>query len=370
MTVPANLVRPELAAVAPYVPGRPAADLERELGIAGVAKLASNESPFPPMPRALAAIEASAYWLKRYPEGDFELREAIARHVGVAPGRVMAGNGVDSLIRVLCHACLAPGDRLVMGWPSFISWRQSALVQGAEPVLVPLADEGRYDLDALLGAIDARTKIVVVVSPNNPTGASVSAADLRAFLDRVPDHVLPALDEAYFEFMNEGGHDGVGLVRSLERPLVVMRTFSKAYSLAGLRVGYLVGPEDLVRDLARVRNIFDVNAVAQAAAIASLDDAAEHLPDRVELIRAERAALTAALRRLGLDPNPTEGNFAFVEVGAERAAAINDALLARGVIVRPTGPFGAPGGLRFSIGWPDENARLVAALAEILPALP
>lgn len=365
MTIPPNLIRPALAGVAPYVPGRPAADVQRELGISNVAKLASNESPFPPMPRALAAIGDASLAVKRYPEGDWALRDALGAALGVDPARVMAGNGVDALIRVVCGACLDPGDRLAMGWPSFISWRQGALVQGAEPVLVPLADGGRYDLDALGAAVDERTKLVVVVSPNNPTGAAVSADDLARFLDGLPGHVLPVLDEAYFEFMGPGRHDGVALARERDRPLVVMRTFSKAYSLAGLRVGYLVGPEDLVRELTRVRNIFDVNALAQVAAIASLEDASEHLAPRVTLVRSEREALRAGLVALGFAPYPSEGNFVFIEVGPARAAAISEGLLARGVIVRPTGPFGAPGGVRFSVGWPDENARLLAALGEL-----
>ena len=370
MAIPANLIRPALAGVAPYVPGRPVADVQRELGISDVVKLASNESPFPPMPAALDVIRAGAADLKRYPEADWALREALGEHLGIPADQVLAGNGVDSLIRLFCHACLDVGDRLVMGWPSFISWRQSTLVQGAEPVLVPLAADGAYDLDALLAAVDERTKLVVVVSPNNPTGGEVSAVALERFLRQVPDHVLPILDEAYFEFLGPDAHDGVALAARLDRPVAVMRTFSKAYSLAGLRVGYVVGPPELIVGLSRVRNIFDVNALAQAAAIASLADAPAHLPERIQVLTSERESMSRGLAALGLAPCRSAGNFVFVEVGPERAAALNSALLSRGIIIRPTGPFGAPGGIRASIGWPDENRRFLDALGELLPTLP
>ena len=340
--------------------------MQREQGVASVVKLASNESPFPPMPGALAAMADAAAGVLRYPERDWDLKSAIAAHVGAEPEEILTGAGIDSLIGMICSACLGPGDSLVMGWPSFISWRQRALVQGAAFVGVDLAADGSYDLDAVLAAVDERTKLVVIVSPNNPTGGAVRGADLADFIGRLPEHVLPILDEAYFEYL-DGEHDGRQIQAQHPR-LVVARTFSKAYALAGLRVGYIVADPDLCRELSRVRNAFDVNAIAQAAAIASLADAAEHLAPRVEMIRAERAALVAGLERLGLAPLPSAANFCFVDVGAERAPAINEALLRRGVIIRPAGPFGAPGGLRITVGWPDERERVLhameAALAE------
>ncbi len=255
-----------------------------------------------------------------------------------------------------------------MGWPSFLSWRQGALIQGAEVVGVPLARDGSYDLEAVLAAVTPRTKIAVVVSPNNPTGQAVRAADLRDFLDRLPPHVLPALDEAYFEYLPADGHDGVGLAR--DRPLVVMRTFSKAYGLAGLRVGWMLAPSALLREMQRARNAFDVNGLAQAAALASIEDAAEHLPGRIALNAAERERLAAGLADLGLPPLPSTANFLLVELGAERARPAYEGLLARGVIVRPARAFGAPGALRITVGWPEENARLLEALAEVLAELP
>ncbi|MBI2684206.1 MAG: aminotransferase class I/II-fold pyridoxal phosphate-dependent enzyme [Actinobacteria bacterium] len=362
-------IRPALAAVNPYVPGRPAGDLRRELGLDDVLKLASNESPFPPMPAALAAIAEAAGNNRSYPEADGALRDAIAAWLGVAVGAVITGAGVDSLINLISVACLDAGDGVLLGWPSFVSWRQRSLIQGADLTLVPLRADGSYDLDAMLAAVRPHTKLVVIVSPNNPTGGAVDADEFAAFLSALPPHVLPVLDEAYFEYQDDDGHDGVALVRSGRRMLVA-RTFSKAFSLAGLRIGYVVGPEAIVHALSRARNAFDVNAVAQAAAIASLGEAEAHLPGRVALVRSERERLRMGLAALGLAPFASQGNFVFVEFGRERAQRVNAALLARGVIVRPTGPFGAPGGLRFTLGWPDENARLLRELNDAVAANP
>jgi histidinol-phosphate aminotransferase len=368
--LPPGLVRPVLAAVDPYEPGRPSDEVRRERGLDSVVKLASNEGPFPPMPGALAAIAESAAGQHRYPDpGAWELRDALAERHGVDPGRILVGNGVDSLIKLLCLVALDRGDELAMCWPSFLSWRQGALVQGGRVVTAALEPGGAYDLEALAAAVGPRTKLVVIVSPNNPTGGAVAADALREFLDRLPAHVLPCVDEAYFEYLDSDGHDAVALARE-GRPVVALRTFSKVYGLAGLRVGYLVGPAALVREIARVRNAFDVSGPAQAAALASLREAGDHLPQRVAMVAREREATARGLRELGLAPLPSTANFLLVELGRERAAAVNEELLARGVIVRPARAFGAPGALRITIGWPEENARMLAALAEALAAVP
>jgi histidinol-phosphate aminotransferase len=368
--LPEGIARPALARVSPYEPGRPIDEVRRELGIERIIKLASNEGPYPPFPRALEAIARAASEQRLYPDpGSWGVRDALATRLGVAAEMIVVGNGVDSLIKLLCLALLDPGDALAMGWPSFVSWRQGAAIQGADVQAVPLGPDGAYDLDGLAAAITPRTKLVVVVSPNNPTGGVVGAQALARFVDTLPGHVLCVLDEAYFEYLPKGGHDGIGLIRAGGR-LVVTRTFSKAYALAGLRVGYLVGPPDLVTLLGRVRNAFDVNGLAQAAAVASLDDTEGHLARRVAEVSAERGLVDAGLRALGLVPLPSHGNFLLVGMGsAERAARINQALLARGIIVRPTGPFGAPDALRITIGRPDENAELLMAMAGVLQEL-
>ncbi len=368
---PAGLVRPALAAVHPYEPGRPIEAVRLETGIEEVVKLASNEGPFPPMPAARRAIAEATEGLRLYPDpGCWALRDALERRTLVPAESILPGNGVDSLIKLVCLASVDPGDQVVMGWPSFVSWRQGTLMMGGEPVLVPLDPDGAYDLDALLDAIGPRTKLVVVVSPNNPTGAAVTAHDLESFLDRVPGHVQVVLDEAYFEYLPPGAHNGAELLRDGE-PLAVTRTFSKAYGLAGLRLGYLLAHRDLLTALGRVRNVFDVSALAQAAGVATLQEADEHLPERLALNRTERERLAGGLRGLGLVPSPSTANFLFVDLGsAERAGACFERLLAAGVIVRPARGFGAPSALRVTVGWPAENDRFLATLADVLPSLP
>jgi histidinol-phosphate aminotransferase len=365
--LPEGLVRAALEGVQAYQPGRPIGDVQRELGLDSVVKLASNEGPFPPMPGALEAIARAGAEARLYPDaGAWELRDALSGRLGLPAEAILPGAGIDGLIRLLTTALLDPGDELAMGWPSFVSWRQAAQIQGATVRTAPLGADGAYDLQALAAEIGPRTKLAVVVSPNNPTGAAVSAAALEAFLDALPGHVLAVLDEAYFEYLPPGGHDGAALVAQ-GRPLAVLRTFSKAYGLAGLRVGYLVGTPELVRTLGLVRLVFDVTAPAQAAAVASLAEADRHLPERMRLNVAERGMLEAGLRALALAPLPSSANFVLVDVGSpERAEALNQALLRQGVIVRPARAFGAPASLRISVGWPHENARALAALAGAL----
>ncbi len=360
------LIRPSLASVQPYVPGRPLAELRRELGDVPITKLASNEGPYPPFPRAVDAIQRAAAEQNLYPDpGAWGVRDALAERHGLPAERIVVGNGMDSLIKVLCMTFLDPGDEIVMCWPSFVSYRQGATVEAATWSPVPLDPGGAYDLDALAAAVTPATKIVVVVSPNNPTGGVVQDADLRRFLDALPAHVLPVLDEAYFEYLPPGSHDGMALLRE-GRCLVVMRTFSKAYGLAGLRVGWMAGPEGIAEAMSPVRNAFDVNAVAQAAAVASLEDAPAHLPQRIAEASAERQRMTEGLRALGLMPLPSSANFLFIDVGDDEAKAIDAALTRRGVIVRPTAGFGAHGGLRITVGLPEQTDRLLGAMAEAL----
>lgn len=369
--LPPGLIRPALDAVDPYEPGRPIEAVRMDLGVEEVVKLASNEGPFPPMPGAQQAIADAAAGLRMYPDpGCWALRDALERRLLVPADRILPGNGVDSLIKLVCLTTIDPGDQVVMGWPGFPSWRQGALMMGGEAVAVPLLPNGADDLEAMLAAIGPRTKLVVIVSPNNPTGAAVAKDALDAFLDRVPDHVLTILDEAYFEYLPEGAHDGVALVRE-GRPLAVTRTFSKVYGLAGLRVGYLIASPELLAAIARVRNVFDVSAVAQAAAVATLREADAHVPERIALNVAERARVADALRGLGLSPLPSDANFLFADMGSRaRAIGCFDALLRHGVIVRPARGFGAPTGIRVTIGWPLENDRFLRALEEVLPSLP
>src|SRR3954447_9982795 len=258
-----RLVRPAVEVLTPYQPGKPIEDVQRELGLDRVVKLASNEGPFPPFPSARLAMEEAAAGLNRYPDGGaYRLHEALAARHGVAIDAVCVGAGADGCLDMLSQALLDPGDEIVCGWPSFPSYVIYARKQGAEPVLVPLRDL-RYDLDALVEAVTARTKIVYVCHPNNPTGTMNTGAELDAFFERVPEHVLVVVDQAYFEYVDRDDYPDAVEYLKAGRNVVVLRTSWRRYGLAGLRVGYAVGPAVVCEAMVKVRRPFDVSTTAQ-----------------------------------------------------------------------------------------------------------
>jgi histidinol-phosphate aminotransferase len=357
--------RPSVNALQPYQPGKPVEDVQRELGLARVIKLASNEGPFGPLPAALEAMERAAADLNRYPDGGtYRLHAALAGRHDVAFDEVCAGAGADGCIDLLSQGILDPGDEVVCGWPSFPSYVIYARKQGAEAKLVPLRDL-RYDLDALLAAITPRTKLVYVCLPNNPTGTTNTTAELDAYFERVPEHVLTVVDQAYFEYIASDDYpDAVERYLKDGRRVLVLRTFSKIYGLAGERVGYAVGPARCIAAMAKVRRPFDLTATAQLAAVASMDDAAEIARRRA--VNAEGLErLTAILREHGLDPAPSVGNFVYVETGAD-ANDLFERLLREGIIVRPLAGFGSPTAVRISVGTPEELDEFAAALGRVL----
>ena len=357
--------RAALDGLRPYEPGKPEEEVQRELGLDRVVKLASNEGPWGPFPAALEALERSARSLNRYPDGGaFHLRNALAARHGVEPANVVTGAGADALIGHLSVAALDPGDEIVTAWPSFISYVLDALKLGAVPKKVPLVDD-HYDLDALLEAIGPRTKLVYIATPNNPTGTMTTREQLDDYFARVPAHVLTVLDQAYFEYIERPDYpDGVAEYVLGGHRVLVLRTFSKIYGLAGLRVGYGVGPADVIEGIGKTRRAFDVNTQAQVAALASMDSEAE-LAERRRLTVEGRAVLERTLREHGLEPaGPAVANFLFVEVGDD-AQPLFEALLRQGAIVRPMAAFGAPGALRITVGTPDENAFFADALASV-----
>ncbi|HET8894986.1 MAG TPA: histidinol-phosphate transaminase [Gaiellaceae bacterium] len=360
-----GLFRRAIAELIPYEPGKPIEEVQRELGLARVVKLASNEGPYPPFPAAVEAIERASRELNRYPDGGvYSLRSALAERHGVRFEEIVVGSGADGVIDLLSQATLDPGDEIVCGWPSFASYPLAATKLGAVSRLVPLRAH-TYDLDALLATIGPRTKLVYVCHPNNPTGTGNGRAELASFLDRVPEHVLVVLDQAYFEYIDDPDYaDGVEEHFKAGRRIVVLRTFSKIYGLAGLRVGYGVAPADVVEATSKVRRAFDVSAPAQAAALASIGDDAEIARRRAANAEG-RAALDAALRAHGLEPaGPALGNFLFADVGDGRA--FFDRLLRQGVIVRPLASFGAPEAIRVTVGTAEENAIFASALGHVL----
>jgi histidinol-phosphate aminotransferase len=350
--------RPEIADLRPYQPGKPAAALRRELGLERIVKLGSNEGPRGPFPAAIEALAAAVPGLNRYPEGGAELIERLAGRHRLTPDRVAPGNGADAVIANLALAYLRAGDEVLMGWPSFVSYRLSAIKMGAQPVTVPLRD-GRYDLAAMAAAVTPATRIAYVCSPNNPTGGIVSGDDLAAFLDAVPEDVLVVIDSAYHEYVTDPAHVDAIAAHAGRPNVVVLRTFSKIYGLAGLRIGYGIAPPQVVAELGKVRGPFDVSELAQVAALASLDDQAE-LERRRRENELERERLEAELDARGVKLYPAAANFVCAEVGD--GAALAARLEREGVIVRPLASFGAPSCVRVTVGLPDENDAFLTAL--------
>jgi histidinol-phosphate aminotransferase len=358
----ASLIRPALAGLVPYEPGKPVEEVQRELGLERVVKLASNEGPYGPFPEAQEAIARATLELNRYPDGGaWRLRSVLAEHHGVRFEQVTVCAGADAVVGYVCQSLVDPGDEVVTAWPSFPSYVLDPLKLGGVPVRVPLEDE-RIDLEALLAAITPRTKLVFIAAPNNPTGTTNSRAELDAYFERVPPHVLTVLDQAYFEYVEDPEYpDAIAEYFEKGLRVLVLRTFSKIFGLAGLRVGYGIGPEDVITAIGKVRRAFDVTSVGQEAALASVHGT-EEVQRRRAANRVAMGLLEDVLREHGLDPaGPAVANFLFVRVAD--AAAANDALLRRGVIVRPSASFGASDALRITAGTPDEIAVLGDALA-------
>ena len=364
-----GLLRRALERVRAYEPGKPVEEVQREHGHEHVVKLASNEGPFPPFPAALEAIDRASHQLNRYPDGGaYLLRTALAERYGVPFEDVAVGAGADGLIDCVSQAALDPGDEIVCGWPSFASYVIDALKLGAVPKTVPLVDY-RYDIEGILDAIGPRTKLVFLCNPNNPTGTMNTRAELDEYFESVPEHVLTVLDQAYFEYLDDPDYpDGIEEYAKTGHSVLVLRTFSKIYGLAGLRVGYGVGPPEVVSAIGKVRRAFDINHHAQAAALASLAS-----PDELERRRrvnaGGRAQLERILREHGFDPPPSVTNFLFFEVG-EDSRPLFEQLLREGVIVRPTHAFGAPGGVRVTVGTPEENEYFAEALGRVIATAP
>jgi len=349
----------------PYEPGKPVEEVQRELGLDRVVKLASNEGPFGPFPAALEAIARSAPGLNRYPDGGaYRLRAALAELHDLRFEEVAVGAGSDGLVDGLSQIALDPGDGIVCGWPSFPSYAIDARKLGAVPKTIPLRDD-RYDLEAMLDAITPRTKLVYVCHPNNPTGTMNTRAELDAYFDAVPDHVVTVLDQAYFEYIDDPDYpDGIAEYLEAGRRVVVLRTFSKIFGLAGVRVGYALASPAVVTALSKVRRAFDITTPAQEAALASLDDRHEVERRRLENA-AQRPEIERILREHGLEPaGPAVANFLYCDLG-EDSRPLFEQLLREGVIVRPTHGFGGPTAIRVTVGTAEENAFLAEALDRI-----
>ncbi|MDB6093680.1 MAG: histidinol-phosphate aminotransferase [Verrucomicrobia bacterium] len=358
-----ELVNPAVLTQPIYEPGKPIEEVARELGLdpAGIIKIASNENPFGPSPLGLAAAQRALLQGELYPDGGcFALKQKLAARLGLAPEQFIIGNGSNEVIEFLGHALLRPGDEVVMGAPAFVVYKLVTLIFGAKAVEVPLVNH-RHDLARLAAAVTPRTRLVYVCSPNNPTGTANTEAELLAFARSMPEHVVTVIDEAYAEY-EPNAPDLRALVRE-GRKVVCLRTFSKIYGLAALRIGYGYAPAEIVALLNRVRQPFNVNAIAQAAASAALDDR-EFTEKCVRENRAGMAQLEAGFRALGREFVPSVANFILVHVGD--GAGVFEALQRRGVIVRPMKSYGMPEWLRITVGTSAQNERLLAELKAAL----
>lgn len=362
----AEIVPERVRALAAYVPGRPIQQAEAEFNVKMV-KLGSNENPFGPSPLAAQAMKAAIKSVHLYPDTDMvTLRERLAERHSISPNQLIVTAGSTNLLDILARTLLAPGLNAVTSERSFIVYPIATRSAGAELREVPMRNDG-FDLDAICDAIDSETRLVYIANPNNPTGTLITAREMDRFLDRIPENVVVALDEAYFEYADWLAHErGVEYTHALdyvrqERSVIVLRTFSKAYGLAATRIGYGMGPAELIDYIARLKSAFIVNGIAEAAALAALDDH-EHYELSMRNNSAQLAWLTRQLREIGYNPVESWANFIYIETG-EDAAALSRRLQMNGIIVRPlNGSWGARTAIRVTVGSPEENKKFIEAM--------
>lgn len=352
-------VKNHISELNPYVPGKPVEELERELGLTDSIKLASNENPIGPSRRALEAMQKALVGVHRYPDGSsFELRRILSERLGVRGDQLVFGAGSDELLELIAKAFLGPGDEVVFAWPSFAMYPIVVKGMGATSVMVPLTKDLVHDLDAMASAVRSTTQLVFLCNPNNPTGTSVGSEAFDRFLKAIPDDVLLVIDEAYFEYVRrEDFPDSLKLVNS--RPgTAVLRTFSKIYGLAGMRIGYGVMDREFASFLERARHPFNVSSVAEAGAVAALDDQ-EHVEESRRVNSDGMGYLQKEFSSMGIPTWDSDANFILAGTGA----GTYEALLPHGIIVRPMGGFGLPETVRITVGTKAENERLVSTLA-------
>jgi histidinol-phosphate aminotransferase len=347
----------------PYEPGKPIEEVEREYGIAHSVKLASNENPLGPSPKALAAIRAKLDQLHLYPDGDcFYLKNRLAKKLAVAPENLIFGNGSNEIIELAARTFLRPGDEAVMAEQAFVVYQLIVQAVGGKSKQVPLSNF-THDLDAIAEAVSPQTRMVFLANPNNPTGTIFRRDEWGRFLDKVSAEVLLIVDEAYFEYVQDPGYPDSLKYHADGRAILTLRTFSKLYGLAGLRIGYGVAPKELISMMQRVRQPFNVNAAAQWAALAALDDV-DHVRRSLEVNRQGLDYLQSEFAKLGLAHVPSHGNFILVRVG--KGQEIFQQLITQGVIVRPMGAYKFPEYVRVTVGTMEENRKFIDALERVI----
>lgn len=359
-----NIVRKNVLRLRPYVPGKPIEEVERELGISNIIKMASNENVLGPSPRALKAMREELEHVALYPDGNcFQLRLAVAKHLGVEPNQLIFGNGSDDIIHMIGLTFLQEGDECVQGDVTFSQYEACAVLNDCGCRMAPVKDF-TFDVDAMIAQLTDKTKLIFIANPNNPTGTMITHDDVQRLVDKMPERCILVMDEAYYEYV-----DNPDYPRALEwvkqgRNVIVLRTFSKIYALAGLRVGYGVATPELISYIERVREPFNVNSVAMVGAIASLDDPAQ-VERSKSLNDAGKAYLYKEFDRMGLPYSPTQANFVWVDVKKDSVKVFKD-MLQKGVIIRTGDIFGASTHIRVTIGTEEQNVRFIKALGEVL----
>lgn len=348
-----------ISSIRPYVPGKPIEELERELGIKGSIKLASNENPLGPSPLATEAVRNALNSLNRYPDGSgYYLRKELSKRLSVEPENIVLGNGSNELLDIAVRTFLRPGDEAVMAEPSFVVYSMAVQSIGARPVQVPLKDY-THDLKTMLEAVTDRSRIVFIANPNNPTGTINRKDEFDLFIERLPEGILTVVDEAYYEYVSDPEYAESMKHFRQGKDILILRTFSKIYGLAGLRIGYGIAQNHITDEMNKVREPFNINSAAQVAALNALDDT-EHLRKSMENNERGKSYLYRELEKLGLDFVPTEANFIYLRI--KGSLALYERLLKKGVIIRPMGT----DAIRVTIGLPEENERFIKELKTLI----
>lgn len=353
-------VAEHIRTIRPYVPGKPIEELERELGIKGSIKLASNENPLGPSPLAIKAMREGIKGINRYPDGScFYLRQALSNKLDIRGDEIIFGNGSNEVIELAVRTFLKPCDEAIMAHPSFIVYSMIVQAAGGKNIIVPLK-EWRHDLDEMASRITGKTKLIFIANPNNPTGTINIKDEMDSFMNRVPDGVLVVIDEAYHEYVTSKDYpDSMGYMRD-GRDVLILRTFSKIYGLAGLRIGYGIGRADIINEMNKVRQPFNINTLAQISAIAALYDEG-HIKRSRELNENGKRFLYKGLRSMGIDFIPTEANFVYILLKKDNARLLYNELLKEGIIIRPMDE----SHIRVTIGLPRENRRFIKAIKKL-----
>ncbi|MEA1961339.1 MAG: histidinol-phosphate transaminase [Bacillota bacterium] len=356
--------RKEIFSLKPYTPGKPIEEVKRELGLDDIIKLASNENPLGASQKGQKAIEEQLSQLHLYPDSNsFYLKQKLSAMFDIPLETVLVGNGSDELLKLLAETFLNVDDEIIIGEPSFSEYEFVATIMGAKTLFVPMKDF-THDLDSMIAAITPRTKMIIICNPNNPTGTIVTKEELASMMSRIPEDILVIFDEAYYEYVSSSDYgSGLDFIRQ-GRNAVVLRTFSKIYGLAALRIGYGITTQEITEAVEKVTEPFNVNMLAQIGALAALDDT-QHVESSIQTNELGKAYLYKSFEELGLSYVPTEANFIFFDTG-RNCREVFEALLRMGVIVRTGDIFGYPNYLRVTVGTQDQNQRFIASLKQVL----